>query len=544
MGTTLVARVQCEGPAPMRRQMVMDDAPPDRGKEVDMSNTRPRRLLSIAVVGALAFAGCNSQTGPKAGGPGDLVILKMATVNAEAGYNPEIDDLDQRIKEVSGGNVRIDMVSSIGAFAPDAEQQVVSGVASGTYDLGFVGTRAFDTLGVKSFQALSAPMLIDSYELEQAVIDSDIPTRMMGSLDALHVTGLGVLADGLRKPIAVAKPLLGTKDWSGITFGAYRSTVASQAITALGAHQSEVIGSRRDEALDSGDVQAFEMNLLGYQRINLWKRAPYVTANVNLWPQTLAVIGNPGRLAGLTAEQRGWLTQAIHDTAARSLALVNVDAGYVSELCTEGTHFANASDSDIAALREAFGPVLKSLEGDPQTKEFIAEIEHLKQQTGPGQALLTPVDCGRLPTSPSPPLSPQPTKTTASTELDGLWEVTYTKDEFVAAHPDPSEVNPSNYGTFTLTFDRGDFTYVGGSSESSTAPGTSAKGTYVVDGDTIAFYVETENSIWRYRWSVYGGTLTFERLRGEEPGNDCTSSVSLGQCEPTGLAVKAWRTNR
>jgi TRAP-type C4-dicarboxylate transport system substrate-binding protein len=501
-------------------------------------------MLSVAVVVGLALAGCSSQTGPKAGGPGDRVILKMATVNAEAGYNPEIDDLDERVKELSAGNVRIEMVFGVGEFAPNAEQQIVSGVAGDTYDLGFVGTRAFDTLGVKTFQALSAPMLIDSYELEQAVIDSDIPARMLGSLDTLHLTGLGVLADGLRKPIAVEKPLLGPNDWSGITFGAYRSNVASRAITALGAHQSEVIGSRRDDALDSGEVQGFEMNLLGYQRINLWRRAPYVTANVNLWPQTLAVIGNPGRLAGLTAEQRGWLTQAIKDTAARSIGLVNRDAGILSQLCTVGARFANASESDITALREAFAPVLDGLEQDAQTKEFIGEIERLKQDTGPGKALLIPHDCGRVAISPSPQSSPPPIKTTTSTELDGVWEVTYTRDEFVAAQPDPSEVNPSNYGTFTLTFDRGDFTYVGGSSESSTAPGTYATGTYVVDDNTIAFHVETENGIWKYRWSVYGGTLTFEKLGGEEPGNDCTSSVSLGQCEPTGLVVKPWRANR
>jgi TRAP-type C4-dicarboxylate transport system substrate-binding protein len=514
--------------------MVIDEAPPDLGKEVDMSNTRPTRMLTVAVGLALAFAGCNSQAGPKAGGPGDPVILKMATVNAEAGYNPEIDDLDERVKELSAGNVRIDMVFGIGSFAPDAEQQVVSGVAAGTYDLGFVGTRAFDTLGVKSFQALSAPMLIDSYELEQAVIDSDIPARMLGSLDALHVTGLGVLGDGLRKPIAVEKPLLGPKDWSGITFAAYRSNVASQAISALGARPSEVFGPPLDEGLDSGEVDGFEKNLLIYRKTNLWTRAPYVTANVNLWPQTLAVIGNSDRLSRLTAEQRGWLTKAIHDTAARSTGLVNDDAGYVSELCAQGSQFMNASDSEIAALREAFAPVLEDLQHDAQTKEFIAEIERLKQQTGPGKALLVPDDCGRVAAGPSPQPSPQPTKTTTSTELDGLWEVTFTKDEFVAAHPDPSEVDPSNWGHFTLKFDRGDF---GGSSDSWTSTGT-----YVVDGDTITFYVPNEKSLWKYRWSVYRGTLTFEKLGGEEP--DCTLSVSLGQCEPTGFVVKPWRVSR
>ena len=51
-------------------------------------------------------------------------------------------------------------------------------------------------------------MLIDNYALQKAVIDSEIPDHMLSGLDALGVTGLAVLADGLRKPIAVERPLL------------------------------------------------------------------------------------------------------------------------------------------------------------------------------------------------------------------------------------------------------------------------------------------------------------------------------------------------
>ena len=82
-------------------------------------------------------------------------------------------------------------------------------------DLGWVGTRVFDTLGVKSFQALTAPMLVDSYALENAVIESGITEEMMEGLDELGVVGLGVLPDGLRKPIGVTGPILGPADWRG-----------------------------------------------------------------------------------------------------------------------------------------------------------------------------------------------------------------------------------------------------------------------------------------------------------------------------------------
>src|SRR5438034_8658998 len=103
MGTALGAGVQNQGPTPMRAPMAMDEAATNQD-EVDMRSTRPIRRAGLAVVVILAFAGCSSQTGPKAGGPGDPVILKMATVNAAAGYNPEIDGLDERVKELSAGN--------------------------------------------------------------------------------------------------------------------------------------------------------------------------------------------------------------------------------------------------------------------------------------------------------------------------------------------------------------------------------------------------------------------------------------------------------
>src|SRR5215467_6021891 len=244
------------------------------------------------------------------------------------------------------------MAYHVGEDRPGGEQQVVRSVAAGKYDFGVVGTRVFDPLGVNSFQALTAPMLIDSYPLERAVIGSGIPAQMMRSLGTLQVTGLGILADGLRKPIAVRKPLLGPADWRGVTFAAFRSRESAQAIRALGATPSDAWGTPLNHGLVNGTIDGFEKNLLIYRlHPELWKLAGYVTANVNLWPQALAVIGNPARLARLTSQQSGWLTQAVQDAAAASTGLIDGDAGLLPGLCASGTRFADASHADLAALQ-------------------------------------------------------------------------------------------------------------------------------------------------------------------------------------------------
>jgi TRAP-type transport system periplasmic protein len=501
-----------------------------RGEAAHMSRIRSVAVAGLAALAALELAGCSLSGGNKAGGPGEPIVLRMATTDGLPGYKPQIDYLVNRVESLSAGNVQIDMVYGVGDGNPNPEQQVARGVAAGTYDLGVVDTRAFDTLGVNSFQALTAPMLIDSYPLEQAVIDSDIPAVMMRSLDTLDVTGLGVLADGLRKPIAVKNPLLGLNDWRGITFAAFPSNEVSESISALGARPSDAFASA-----EGGDS-----NLLVYRLNNMWKQAPYVTANVNLWPGTLAVIGNPDRLAGVTSQQRGWLVQAVGDAAARSTGLVDGDPERVSALCAAGTRFATASDADIAALRFAFASVYAALQKDSQTKEFIAEIEELKQASQ-GQALVIPDRCTGTAASANQGSGSTGTvtKTTEVTPLDGVWEVTYSKDEFVAALPDPTEEIPENYGYFVLTFRRGDYWY--GRESANGSP----DGTYMVDmvdgDDTITFYATGASGpeVWRYRWSVYRDTLTFEKLGGQ--ALDCSLSVSRGLCEPTGLVVKSWR---
>jgi TRAP-type C4-dicarboxylate transport system substrate-binding protein len=362
------------------------------------------RTLALFVVAAVAAAGCTggSGGGDKAGGGGAPVVLRLANYADSLDLEPAVADFVKRVEDLSGGNVRIEVVSDWGGLGTTAgvEQQVVADVVAGKADLAWVGTRIFDTLGVKSFQALTAPMLIDSYPLERAVIGSEMPGQMLKSLDTLGVTGLAVLADGLRKPIAVARPLLGLADWRGITFAAFRSQGQARAIEELGARASDLWGGSLTQALDAGTVGGFEKSLLVYQLTGLKTQAPYVTANVNLWPQMVALLANPARLGKLTDAQRGWLGQAARDAAARSTSLAEHEDQIVTDLCQGGARLANASAADLAALRQAFVPVYAALEQDPQTKDLIGRIEALKGAAAAGTPLGIPAGCtGRAPGS-------------------------------------------------------------------------------------------------------------------------------------------------
>jgi TRAP-type C4-dicarboxylate transport system substrate-binding protein len=437
-----------------------------------MHRMRGRIVLTIVAVAlAIGATACTSDggTGDKAGGPGEPVTLRMATVNGGLEFTPQIKYLLDRVTQLSEGNVQIEVVYEVGDFAPDAEQKVVTGVADGEFDLGYVGTQGFEALGAENFVALTAPMLIDSYALEDAVIESGVTDQMLHGLEDIGVTGLGILAGALRKPVTVREPLLAPADWQGITFGTFNSEGQAEAVRALDATPMKVIGDERDRALEEGAIDGFESSILAYRFNGQEQAAPYVAANVNLWPQTLAVVGNPDALADLTDDQRGWLDEATRDAAERSSALVDTDARHLEASCEAGARFALASEANLAALHDAFAPVYVTLQQEPATQSHIDQILEIKESMPSAPSPSIPSDCiGKAPL--------QATESTGSAPayLNGTYRWVLTQED--ADEVGDPETNYPHIATITLE----DGHLEGGCFGSQ-------GGTYAVNGDRITF---------------------------------------------------------
>ena len=427
--------------------------------------------LILVATAALAVAACGGgEAGEdKAGGSRTTVVLRLANTNGQLDFTPPVVDFVQRVEELSGGDLRIEPLDDWGELASDAEQQVVKDVAAGEIDLGWVGTRVFDTLGVKSFQALTAPMLVDSYALGSAVIESGITEEMIRGLDELGVAGLGVLPDGLRKPVGVAAPIVGPADWEGIAFGTLRSNGQTDAIRALGAIPAQVFRTEREERLKDGTLHGFESSIWIHQHNPaLAPLAPYMTSNVTLWPQMDVLLANPARLKSLTAEQREWLKEAARDAATRSAALADTDADALADSCKAGARFAEASSAELAALEAAFAPVYAKLQQHPETKRYIERIRALKESTAPEPKLAIPSDC----TGNAPERAAGDTGT-APAYLNGTYRYVLTKEAArKAGEPDLSEYPRVN----TWVLHDGQFEATGGFS-----------GSYSVEGSRITF---------------------------------------------------------
>jgi TRAP-type C4-dicarboxylate transport system substrate-binding protein len=397
---------------------------------------------------------------------------------------------------LSGGSIRIEVLPDWRGGEIDYERGTVADVRAAKVQIGVVGVRVWDTMGVTSFRALVAPFLIDSLELQGRVLESPVGAEMLEGVEQVGVVGLAVLPGTLRRPLGFARPLVRPSDYTGATVGVAPGGVARATIRVLGA---------RPKAYPPGDVSGLEgaeLDLATVAQNAYDELAPTLAANVVLWPRAETIVMNRDAFEALTQEQQKILRRAGREALAPELSRVERDEkAALASLCERGElSFATASATELGSLRAAVRPVYAELEHDGQTREWIGEITRLRRDDE--AASLHPPRCPKAQTNAK----------AAASKLEGRWKVSWSRDELLVAGIEPT-VADALEGRHVLEFSNGRF-------RSETDPTT---GTYTVAGDVLRLVFDnkvvgvTPGKVYELRWSVYRDSLSFSPVEGREP---------------------------
>lgn len=414
------------------------------------------QLAAVAAGVALALVGCSPVSVDKAGGTTDAVTVRLANPYGNLTYVPQVIAFVKAAQQVSGGALRVEVIDEWGHLEPGFERKLIGDVARGEVQLGWVGTRAFDLDGRTALRALTAPMLVDSYELQRALLGGDVPKDMLAALGSPGVTGLAILAGGLRKPFSVKRPMVSVADFRGRTFQVFESNLNDDAVKALGAIPKRTKPGGLDAGLIDGSIDGFEKQLSTVLINGTARLAPYVAANVNLWPETIALIAGERWLATLSPQQRDWLTQAARLAAAASVDTLPKEADTLQTLCARGLRAASATTTQLAELRHAFDPVYTDLRRDQTTAAFLKRIERTKASLPAVADLVVPTACrGRAPKpTPTDTRPPSPTTDPDAKAIEGIyrWNLTAAGAKEAGWPEDPRYPFPH---VFTMTLRAG-----------------------------------------------------------------------------------------
>ena len=444
---------------------------------------------------AVLLAGCSGGATDKAGGSGAPTVLRLGSNDAaDAPDTPVVQYFAAQVERLSGGKLRVHVIlHAAGDRVPDTEGRIVQMVRDGKLDLGWIGARAWDGFGVKSFQALQAPFLITDYALLDRVATSPLAGQMLVGLKSQNVVGLALVPDQLRHPVGLKRPLVSLADFEGARIRIQPSRATDALMSALGAVPMEVSNSAVVPARAHGRIDGEELSL------GAAPGGSIVAGNVTFFGKALTLFVGRHIFETLTDGQRSVLRKAAERTLQHVVAAPPSESALARRFCDDNGRVVLASKHDLTELANAAQVVYTELEQDPQTKALIAQIGKLKASTTPGQLLIVPKGCSR----------PQRAATAASGKrrspsiLNGTYHVVFTRADALAFGSPANQ--PENLagtpGVDTRILNDGKWLFPNGEPPL-------PQGTYTITGNRITFVTPRYGSVESFTFSLdRDGTL-------------------------------------
>jgi TRAP-type C4-dicarboxylate transport system substrate-binding protein len=400
-------------------------------------NPAVRPWAALAVIAALTVAGCNAPgTGKSGGAPAAAPDGTITLTFASADPLPVDTTFATLVDQDSGGHLTLHTVY-YNAYSTSVDQTIAADLQKGKLDVGDVGSRAWESLGVTAFTAYQNPFLVTSRELLDKTVTGRVATGVLATLKPAGITGLAIVPLSIRY-LYSTRPLTTPAQFHGAKIRINTSATTGAVLISLGATPvtSVATGPQEIQALRDGALTAVESDP-EHADAGLVQVAPYVVVNAPLFAKTSTFAINSGRLARLPARDVGWLRQAAQQAAATQSGSTPDKAAWASS-CAEGLKPLALTNGQFTVLHDAEAATYAGIASDPQTALATDRIGGLATSEPRMDAWATCHGVG-LATSPT-------------SALDGSYGITVTQAE-VAASGDCTDCG--NAGTLRLVIQDG-----------------------------------------------------------------------------------------
>ncbi len=462
---------------------------------------RGRTAAVVVACVLLSSAGCSttSREGTRAGGSPPPLVLTMGTNDPQGRPSADqVEEFARQVDELSDGTIRVEpQWRAGGEGVTDWDQRVARMVVGGDLDLAMVPARAWDTEGVTSLRALSAPFVVDSDETMNAVVEDErLATDLMLGLEAVGVSGLALVPEGIRRLMTLGG---GSHVIQGLVDG---GAVRSPRSETTWAFFEELGATPTDDDSAARLAAESQVSLAGTVA-----GASGVVGNLALFAKVNTLVIGTELLESLDADQQQVLRDAAAGTRDWAVATNPTEPELAAAYCEGGGTVVHDDDSDSAPVRRAAEAVIDELRADDVTDGLLDRVEEHAQWVAPvlqpcsaGVGVVTAeeivADGGDLP--------------------DGLYRFELTED-WLSERGLTGEQIEANAGLWT--FELGD----GSWSLEQVASGAvyTEAGIYQVRDDELFWRFGGDDFVFHLRWSVdEAGDLRFEDASGMERYGD------------------------
>jgi hypothetical protein len=291
--------------------------------------------------------------------------------------------------------------------------------------------------------------------------------------------------------------MLAPRDYRSARIGLRPSSIHEATMRALGADVVHVAGA---QSLDGLDGTESDFATVDWARYDQQSRS--MTSNVVLWPRAVSIVMNRDAWERLTEQQRRVLTDASNAAIGEVMRRERAnERGGGLATCSSDFSLVRARPAEVAQLRRAVAPVYRQL--DDAARLAVEQIRAIKANL-PAASLPA---CGSGTPRASGPVEDR---------LVGRWVTTVTAAQLDAVPREPNEQVENNWGRLTLALGAdGNFELL-----NDRYPGAPVGlGSWSSDDGVLTFKPEGSLSegageTWRYRWTLFRGTLVLAKVRG------------------------------
>lgn len=286
-------------------------------------------------------------------------------------FQTGLDIFAEKVAEKTDGKVEIEVH---GDRQLGDDKQLLEGLQIGVIDGALVSAPVLPlVIGATSFDALQLPFAVSSYEELAEALGSPVGQELLDTLDAKSIKGLGYIEAGQRHFLSKTKQVSTIDDFAGqktriVPIPLHKATWEAVGVNPIGMAYGEVYS-----ALETGTIDAVEINLSSIQSESLYEPAKHVTKTGHyFWPGVIMMAGSawqklPEDLQTALIEAGKEATQEQYEIAAAQ------EAETEAFLKEQGVEIGELED--LAAMRAKTRPVVDEwLKKDPLIRKFHDHI--------------------------------------------------------------------------------------------------------------------------------------------------------------------------
>ena len=296
------------------------------------------------------------------------VTIKMGHAAASTHiFNNGLEIFARKVDEKTDGRVAIEIY---GDRQLGDDKELLEGLQIGLIQGALVSSATLPlVLNATAFDALQLPFVVPSYEELSAALTSDLGSELLDSLDQTSIKGLGFVDAGQRHFLTAGEPVTEAKEFSGLKTRIVPIPLHKAIWEAIGVNPIGMAYGEVYSALETGTIDAVEINLSSIRSESLYDAAKQVTLTGHyFWPGVIMLSDKVWD--GLSDEDKAALEEAGTETTREAYALAaEQEQETIGFLEQNGVTISRLEDLDT--LKSETAPVVEAwIAKDP----FIAKF--------------------------------------------------------------------------------------------------------------------------------------------------------------------------